>query len=93
VETLEWWAHFELTRINTTPIILHKKIEDLRDFGAMLRERLPSSPWFQNLALSAGWPLVSRFRLVDMGRFLGIVRSPAARAHGQRQDRNLRPIT
>ena len=23
-----WWAHFEFTRINTTPTILPKKIED-----------------------------------------------------------------
>ena len=25
-----WWAHFEFTRINIEPIILRKKIEDLR---------------------------------------------------------------
>jgi hypothetical protein len=25
-----WWAHFEFTRINIAPIILHKKIEDFR---------------------------------------------------------------
>jgi hypothetical protein len=24
-----WWAHFELTRINTTPTIVPKKIEEL----------------------------------------------------------------
>jgi serine/threonine protein kinase len=29
-----WWAHFEFTRINTTPTILRKKIEDLREAGA-----------------------------------------------------------
>ena len=29
-----WWAHFEFTRINITPIILPKKIEDLRQLGA-----------------------------------------------------------
>ena len=29
-----WWAHFEFTRINTTPTILRKKIEDLRGVGA-----------------------------------------------------------
>jgi hypothetical protein len=23
-----WWAHFEFTRINTTPTILRKKIEE-----------------------------------------------------------------
>jgi hypothetical protein len=23
-----WWAHFKFTRINTTPTILRKKIED-----------------------------------------------------------------
>jgi hypothetical protein len=23
-----WWAHFEFTRINTTPTVLPKKIED-----------------------------------------------------------------
>ena len=29
-----WWAHFELTRINIEPIILRKKIEELRVLGA-----------------------------------------------------------
>jgi hypothetical protein len=29
-----WWAHFEFTRINITPTILPKKIEDLRTLGA-----------------------------------------------------------
>jgi hypothetical protein len=24
-----WWAHFEFTRVNTTPTILRKKIEEL----------------------------------------------------------------
>jgi hypothetical protein len=28
-----WWAHFEFTRINIEPIILRKKIEDLREAG------------------------------------------------------------
>ena len=36
-----WWAHFEFTRINIAPIILHKKIEDLREAGTLtLIERL-----------------------------------------------------
>ena len=26
-----WWAHFAFTRINRTPTILRKKLEDLRD--------------------------------------------------------------
>jgi len=26
-----WWAHFEFTRINIEPIILRKKIEELRE--------------------------------------------------------------
>ncbi len=29
-----WWAHFEFTRINIGPIILRKKVEDLREAGA-----------------------------------------------------------
>ena len=29
-----WWAHFELTRIKTTPIILPKRVEDLREAGS-----------------------------------------------------------
>jgi hypothetical protein len=29
-----WWAHVAFTRINTTPIFLPKKIEDLREAGA-----------------------------------------------------------
>jgi hypothetical protein len=36
-----WWAHFEFTRINIEPIILRKKIEDLREAGTLtLIERL-----------------------------------------------------
>jgi hypothetical protein len=30
-----WWAHLASTRINITPIILRKKIEDLRVFRAL----------------------------------------------------------
>jgi hypothetical protein len=26
-----WWAHFDFTRINIAPIILRKKIEDVRE--------------------------------------------------------------
>jgi hypothetical protein len=29
-----WWAHFEFTRINIEPIILRKKIEDVREVRA-----------------------------------------------------------
>jgi hypothetical protein len=29
-----WWARFEFTRINIEPIILQKKIEDVREAGA-----------------------------------------------------------
>jgi hypothetical protein len=35
-----WWAHFEFTRINITPTILRKKIEDLRDLGASMSQFL-----------------------------------------------------
>jgi hypothetical protein len=35
----EGWAHFEFTRINITPTILRKKIEDLREAHAS-----PSGP-------------------------------------------------
>ena len=31
-----WWAHFVLTRINIEPIILRKKIEDVREVGASM---------------------------------------------------------
>ena len=31
-----WWAHFEFTRINIEPIILRKKIEDLREARASM---------------------------------------------------------
>ena len=31
-----WWAHFAITRINMTPTILPKKIEDLREASATL---------------------------------------------------------
>jgi hypothetical protein len=30
-----WWAHFEFTRINITPTILPKKIEDAREVSAI----------------------------------------------------------
>jgi hypothetical protein len=29
-----WWAHFEFIPINITPMILPKKIEDVRHVGA-----------------------------------------------------------
>jgi len=29
------WAHFDFTPINIEPIILRKKIEDLREAGAL----------------------------------------------------------
>jgi len=35
-----WWAHLEFTRINTTPTILRKKIEDVREAGASNRPAL-----------------------------------------------------
>jgi hypothetical protein len=38
-----WWAHFEFTRINIAPIILHKKIEDVREAGATLVNAAPFS--------------------------------------------------
>jgi hypothetical protein len=31
-----WWAHFEFTRMNIGPIILRKKIEDLREARASM---------------------------------------------------------
>jgi hypothetical protein len=31
-----WWAQFEFARINITPTILPKKIEDVREAGASL---------------------------------------------------------
>ena len=31
-----WWAHFEFTRINTTPTILPKKFEDVHEARATL---------------------------------------------------------
>jgi len=34
-----WWAHVAFTRRNTTPTILLKKIEDLRETGARCVDR------------------------------------------------------
>jgi hypothetical protein len=34
-----WWAHFEFSRINITPIILPKKIEDAREVSAIVGVR------------------------------------------------------
>ena len=31
-----WWAHFEFTRMNITPTILPKKIEDFREVAALI---------------------------------------------------------
>jgi hypothetical protein len=31
-----WWAHFAFTRINTTPTMLPKEIEDSRELGAFM---------------------------------------------------------
>jgi len=54
VEVGQWWAQVEFTRINIEPIILRKKIEDLREVGAltsfanwsdiMKRVRVPVAP-------------------------------------------------
>jgi hypothetical protein len=38
-----WWAHFEFTRINTTPTFLSKKIEERRTLGAFF-----SDQWFES---------------------------------------------
>jgi hypothetical protein len=40
-----WWAHVEFTLINIEPIILRKKIEDLRELGPARahRKRQPAS--------------------------------------------------
>jgi hypothetical protein len=35
----QWWAHFDFTRINIAPIILRKKIEDVREAGASKANR------------------------------------------------------
>ena len=35
-----WWAHFGFTRINITPTILCKKIEDLREARASTRSQV-----------------------------------------------------
>jgi hypothetical protein len=73
-------------------IDVHKKmlavvVADVEVEGA--REPPLSECGFFRVRPDTGWPLVSGFRPVDMGRFLdlAIVRTPAARAHGQRQDR------
>jgi hypothetical protein len=34
-----WWVHFAFTRINITPTILYKKIEDLHEADAILLRR------------------------------------------------------
>jgi hypothetical protein len=39
LHSVEWWAHFEFTRINIEPIILGKKIEEPRIVGAFCRSR------------------------------------------------------
>ena len=40
-----WWAHFEFTRVDVKPIILFKKIEDLREARATsLNTHTPPSP-------------------------------------------------
>jgi hypothetical protein len=36
-----WWAHLQFTRINITPTILPKKIEDLREAGATSLDTKP----------------------------------------------------
>jgi hypothetical protein len=44
-----WWAHFEFSRIDTTPTILPKKMEDLREARAhrpyFRRRSASSSHW------------------------------------------------
>ena len=40
-----WWAHFEFTRINITPTILRKKIEDQIVLGAICFRTCVFSLW------------------------------------------------
>jgi hypothetical protein len=40
-----WWAHFEFTRINITPTILRKKIEDAREVSAIVGVRAAAALW------------------------------------------------
>ena len=49
----ERWAHFEFTRINIEPIILRKKIEDVRE----ARAHRPGSRW--RSASSSHWAIFS----------------------------------
>ena len=49
-----WWAHFEFTRINIEPIILRKKIEDLREARASIREASDEQEVAQELRKEAG---------------------------------------
>ena len=48
-----WWAHFEFTRINIEPIILRKKIEELRRLGAFL---FTKDAWRGRIAGAVGEP-------------------------------------
>jgi hypothetical protein len=53
-----WWAHFEFTRINITPTILPKKIEDLRvlrQCSSSLRCRSASSSHCAIFSSFAAW--------------------------------------
>jgi hypothetical protein len=51
------WAHFEFTRINIEPTILHKKIEEFREAGATL---LNAAAFIVTYAVS-GEPVAGRF--------------------------------
>ena len=57
-----WWAHFEFTRINIEPIILRKKIEEMREAHTIYRRASYSAAANANYVASgfrsvAGAPL------------------------------------
>jgi hypothetical protein len=54
-----WWAHSEFTRINNAPILLPKKIEDVRQLGAFVSHghvglRIPVRS-HRGQAVGVGW--------------------------------------
>jgi hypothetical protein len=88
-----WWAHFEFTRINITPTILPKKIEELRQLGAFivgtggLVNARPSLDTYRRLS--------GRQRRVSNlgGCERRLTKTPAASLGGLRQGRSMRAST
>jgi hypothetical protein len=69
-----WSAHFEFTRINIEPIILCKKIEDVREARDIAKRCAVSEDWLTGKAINLEVLDSSRLKAVEA---MSVARKPA----------------